>query len=359
MKKLVVATLLSLAIFSSGATADPIEKARFTLSGKKGLTSCDGCRDGWKRAVQETFRHLWQQKPKKRSAKVITGHIVRVELHHPELEVLVTNRDPENEMCGNFEGLVAYDRSGLVKPLPVLLKTVDSWAEEVMADIAFNGSYFRFQSEGGVRATPPCGEMIGITMHDGYLEWPTEGDPDMLHENINAAGTLQSYTLLFNADRTAKIKYVENHEELANVSSAIGGSLLFQGAPAPDQIELPPGSPKPSRKVARIGVGVLADQQTIIVVKLEGDNARIDKTIVRGQPLRRLAVLLGHLGAVEAINLDGSGSAHIVVRDESLGASSRPADTEGARPIANHFGFRLTNAPVEWISYGTRQTPED
>lgn len=339
-KCLFISALLA---FSLPVLADPIEKARFTFSGDHPL-DCVGCRDEWTVALQETFGGLT-------SKKLTTGHIVRIELGTPGLRMAVTDRDPGGE-CADFEDATRYDPDKTVQPLPVHLRTVEDWAEMEDLDIAFNGSFFKFQDQGGVRAEHPCGEMIGVNLRNGHLDWPPADRPELLNENIDFNPDWPTYALLFNADRTADIALVEDFTQLNQAAFGIGGSALF----TEESGENPTPGSKPSGTIARLGVGILADRHTILIVKLEGNNnKRNDKINAPGHKMSRLRTLLQNLGAVEAINLDGSGSAHIVVRDPNLGQSSRPADTEGARPIANHFGFRLEEAPVTWTSYGDVQ----
>jgi hypothetical protein len=325
------------------AVADPIEKARFTVSGDQPL-DCEGCREEWIEPLTAAFSDITSQ-------KLTTGHIVRIELDTPGLRMAVTDRDPEGE-CADFADATRYDPTKTVQPLPVHLRTVEAWADIENLDIAFSGSFFKFQDQGGVRADHPCGEMIGVNLRNGHLDWPPVDRPELLHEDIDFNPEWSAYALLFNADRTADIVLVEDFTQLNQAAFGIGGSALF----TEESGENPTPGSKPSGTIARLGVGILQDRHTILIVKLEGNNnKRNDKINAPGHKMSRLRTLLQNLGAVEAINLDGSGSAHIVVRDPNLGDSSRPADTEGARPIANHFGFRLEEAPVTWTSYGDVQ----
>lgn len=352
MKTGIIATALAF-LLPLAAAADPIEKARFTLSGKEGMISCDGCRDAWYEAITETFKHLWQQKPKRRSARVVTGHIVRVELDRPNLEVLVTRRDAEGD-CREFRDATRYDPEKVEQSLPVLLRTVEDWAITEDVDMAFSGSFFKFRDQGGVRAIPPCGEMIGVNLRDGHLDWPPADQPELLHENIDFNEAWPTYALLFNADRTADVALLTEVDQLYMAAHGIGGSALFTD----NEFDPATGS-KPGDPIARLGVGILEDRRTILIVKVEGQNNHRDKSRARGIRMTLFKSLFERLGAAEAINLDGSGSAHIVVLNEEFGESSRPADTEGARPIANHFGFKLHAEPVEWTSYGTRQAEQE
>lgn len=325
------------------AHAAPIEKARFTVSGEQPL-ECEGCRDEWIHALRDIFSDI-------RSRKLTTGHIVRVELGTPELLMAVTDRDPDGE-CADFEDATRYDPVKTVQPLPVRLRTVEEWVESEDMDIAFSGSNFKFQDQGGVRAERPCGEMIGVNLRNGHLYWPPADRPELLNENIDFNPDWPSHALLFNADRTTDIVLVTDFDQLNGAAFGIGGSALFTIENGDNPT---PGS-KPGSAIARLGVGILEDRKTILIVKLEGNNNKVrDKANVPGHRMSRLRNLLRALGAIEAVNLDGSGSAHIVVRDPETGTSSRPADTEGARPIANHFGFRLTNDDVTWTSYGARK----
>jgi len=335
---LVAALTLNFAAFAA-----PIEKARFTLSGDQPL-DCVGCREEWIEALNKSFKDI-------KSKKITTGHIVRIELNTPGLRMAVTDRDPGGE-CAGYEDATRYDPEKTVQPLPVHLRTVEDWAEMKDLDIAFSGSFFKFQDQGGVRADRPCGEMIGVNLRNGHLDWPPADRPELLHEDIDFNPEWPASALLFNADRTADIVYLTDFAQLNNAAFGIGGSALYTQEAGDNPT---PGS-KPGTALARLGVGIMADRQTILIVKLEGNNNKVnDKDNVPGHKMSRLRTLMRALGAVEAINLDGSGSAHIVVRNHEIGTSSRAADTEGARPIANHFGFELTEEAVNWTSYGAIQ----
>lgn len=341
----VLLVLISI-LWAASVYAEPILKATFTKSGKQPV-NCELCLPEWTNALNQLFAKV-------SSSKVITGHIVLVDLSDPRLEPLVTDRDPNNDICGNFVGTHRHNPTA-EQLLPVHLKTVPDWAIEVNADIAFSGGFFKFQNEGGVRADPACGEIIGVNLRNGHLDWPPIDHPEMLQDLIDNNSNWPVSALLLNANHTAEIKYLSAFEDLEDAAYGISGSALYI-----DDWENPMPGSKPGSALARLGVGILDDPTKIIIIMLEGNNnKKSNKQDAVGHRIARLRTLMHLLGAVSAINLDGSGSAHIEVRDPALGQSSRPADTEGARPIANHFGFRVLDEAATWVGYVPPQQDND
>lgn len=320
--------------------AEPWHVATFTLSGKQ-ETQCDNCLEGWVDNINTALR------TKNMSPKLITGHIILVDLATPRLEFLMHRRDPTG-VCSNHTGPVAYTVPERQELMPILLRTVPEWAHEVGAGIAVSATNFKFDRVIGVRAhfpDHPCGEMIGLSLRDGIVDWPPQDRPDLLEEPIDSNENWKADAILFYPNRTAAIQHVNSFDQIQQASNGFSGIALYIG----DWTNPLPGT-KPAEQIARLGIGILADRQHIIIIQLEGLRST-NKAMVPGVRLGRLTALLRAFGAIEAINLDGSGSAHMV---GSNGFQSRPSDTEGARPIATMFGFRLNDAEVKWTSVEER-----
>lgn len=322
--------------------AAPWHIATFTVSKSDG-TACEQCLPEWLNAIHQVFPHS-----DKMSAKTITGHIVLVDLSTPNLEFMMHRRDTSG-VCSNHVGPVAYTVPEREEPMPILLRTVPEWANEVGAQLAVSATNFKFDRAIGVRAhfpQYPCGEMIGLSLRDGVIDRPPLDHPELLEEPIDSNPNWKADAILFYPDRTAVIQHVNSFEQINNASNGFSGIALYIG----DWKNPKPGT-KPAEQMARLGIGILPGRQQIVIVQLEGLRTP-NKTLSPGLKLGRLTELLKALGAIEAINMDGSGSAHMVGPD---GFQSKPSDTEGARPIATMFGFRLRDTEVKWTSVEERQ----
>lgn len=336
-----ILTALFVVVFSlpSAAQAEAWHIATFETS-KTQPVACPNCREGWGEAIQ----HALPQKDL--GPKILRGHIIKVDLSHQRLAVMVTRRVTDGP-CANHVGPVAYTDPPIEAPLPVLLRTVPQWMEESGAALALSGANFHFDANQGVRAELPCGEVIGVNLHDGHLDWPQPGAPELLRENIDANPQWPADTLLINHDRTARVLRVQDYADLNQAAFAIAGSALFTETGGENNGT----GTKPDKNLARLGIGVLPGRQHLIIILLEGRSTTVDGFVV-GSRLNRLRRLMHEFGAIDAINLDGSGSAQVVGPG---GFATTPSDPEGARPVANHLGFRLADKPVTWTSYGQRQ----
>lgn len=316
--------------------AEPWQFATFTLSEELPM-KCENCRPEWITGIDKVFDRNLPMNP-----GLITGHIVLIDLSDPKLEFMMRPRDPSG-VCKYHVGPVAYTEPVRREPLPVHLMTVPEWAREAGATIAFSGPFFKFDRDVGVRAKnldQACGELTGLHLRNGIVEWPPKDRPELLREPIDSVPDFKADAILFYPDRTAAIRSIDSFEdpELQKASYGLSGIRLYIGA----DINPTPGT-KPTIRMARMGIGIMPDRKQIIIVQLEAGTG--DKN--GGFGLLRLKNLMQALGAVAAINLDGSGSAYMVGPN---GFHSSSSDTEGPRPIAAMFGFRLRQEQVQWKS---------
>lgn len=94
---------------------------------------------------------------------------------------------------------------------------------------------------------------------------------------------------------------------------------------------------------ARTSSGLSADGRTLIIIVIDGGQARFSE----GVTLPEMAEYLIEFGAHAGANLDGGGSSTMVFGDE-LGPSiiNYPSDAAGERIVSNHLG--IFSNPAEW-----------
>jgi hypothetical protein len=317
--------------------AEPWHIATFEASKEKPF-ECSNCKDKWKDAIKQ---HIHAPK----NGKIMRGHVIEIDLSEPKLEIMVTRRNT-NGPCADHVGTISYTKPPVKGPLPVLLRTVDDWMQESGVTLAISGSNFHYDADKGVRAKLPCGEVIGVNLHDGYLDWPPTDKPELLNERVDSDPKWPADALLLYADRTAHVVSLENFDQVKKAAFGIGGLRLYtqNGGDNPN-----PGA-KPAERAARLVIGVMPDRKHLLVLLVEGES-QTKSIYERGVTLNLMRKIIKDLGAVDAINMDGSGSAQIIGPN---GFATRPSDKEGARPIANHLGFRMATEEVTWTSYGTR-----
>lgn len=192
--------------------------------------------------------------------------------------------------------------------------------DSLSADLVVNGSFFKpFRDQWFLDYRPHAGEFAeprGPTVGDGQLygagdrNWPSLCvEPDGLKIGAVTDATTQAVS---------------------------GKSWLVRGGNAVDA-----GS-QGLRPYARTAVGLSADKQTLWIIVVDGKQPRYST----GLSLDDLADLFIKLGASDAVNLDGGGSATLAYRTDTgeKRLLSRPCHTKlpgRQRPVANHIGLRF------------------
>ena len=117
---------------------------------------------------------------------------------------------------------------------------------------------------------------------------------------------------------------------------ALGGRpLLLRDSSVVPEVDTESGPGFATTRHPRTAVGIARDGRRLFLVVVDGRQ----KGYSDGMSLRELADLMRHLGARDAINLDGGGSTTLVYADpDSRGAlriANRPSDPAGERPVGN------------------------
>ena len=217
----------------------------------------------------------------------------------------------------------------------------DNWIDDpaYAPRLAVNGSYFDVSS--GSAWTEKCSHVFGYTMSNGTVVRQAE-----MIEAQNSPplqpGTLAFYSLTPQnppAQIVWKAVPPAGNGVIPGVVNAISGVQLVVNSAYVGDSET---GPEADSARARTAVGLTADNRSLIVVSVSGPNGMTS--------LGALASYLISLGAVNAINLDGGGSATFYyLRNNGLVVKSIPMDKppekqfQGMmlyRPIANFLGFQ-------------------
>jgi len=179
---------------------------------------------------------------------------------------------------------------------------------------------------GGVEATVVGGRIVAVRDGLGGSEIPADGfvlsvgparsAEDGVELRVGESVSIESGLVPRADDPDAAWGRVE--------SAVSAGPLLLAGGVAVDRPELEAISQVFSRaRHPRTAVGVRSDG-TLLLVAVEG--RRPERSV--GMSLAELTELLGGLGAVDAVNLDGGGSTAMVIRGELV---TTPSDRRGER----------------------------
>jgi hypothetical protein len=203
--------------------------------------------------------------------------------------------------------------------------------------LAVNGSFFLVLPK-TTPWTEKCAHIFGYTVSNGQ----EVRQPEKI-ETSNGQ-SLTPATLLFfspQASSPAEIKLFGTFPvPPPGLTNAISGAQLLNGGVYPGDNVSGPDAQNPH---ARTAVGLTQDKATLIVVTVSGPGAN------GSIPLQPLADYLLSLGAWDAINLDGGGSAQFYYRgDHGLETASAPADRPTGydgpqffyRPVGNFLGFK-------------------
>lgn len=247
------------------------------------------------------FPGITYQRGARSGPNPLVWHALTVELTHPGLESLVTPGDPK-------------------APRPLRAQTTSAFLAKYHCQVAVNGDWFYpWRSSGPWDYYPHENDEVSVegeAISRGVRYAVSDGHPHLT-------------TLYLTRDGHAQIGGKAPKE----VWSALGGHKL--------SLESPSDSPDRQPRTT-IGVDRLGRRLCLLVV----DGRQ--KGYSEGATEAELAGLLKQFGATTAINLDGGGSATMVVeRAGKPVVLNTPIDQKQAgkeRLIANHLGFFAPSA---------------
>ncbi len=241
----------------------------------------------------------------------MVAHVIALDLTRPGLRISVTPPDRSRGM-------------------EHVAQTVSVHLTARRAQVAINASYFLPFNGGSAKGEdyyPRAGDgaqVSGAARGEGKQVSPVEIDQDL---RVNAI------LCIVRAD----IRIADGQRCPARTTDAVaaGPRLLTKGLAT----LLPPYDfSKPEARGPRTAVGIAADGRTAWLIVVDGRQAGYSM----GASLPELVELFREIGAADAINLDGGGSAAMVV--EGTGGAprllSRPIHTGipgRERPVANHI----------------------
>lgn len=228
-------------------------------------------------------------------------YAVKIDLQHPSLAVIVSERELFIQKDGAYNGTLKAE-------------TVLQFAKRRDAAVAVNASFFRYQS----MLFDTQRQIIGLHIANGELLSPPRED---------------FAALLFTADKRAFIVDSQRPENIKNAENGVSGfrQILKDGQVLPSEIK---------NGDSRTAVGVADGGRTLIILMVEAENT------VKSQGLdyESAAEYLKRLGARDALQLDGGGSSTLVIK---RGGKHRVAVPTIAflplRKVASCFGFVLSD----------------
>jgi Phosphodiester glycosidase len=271
-------------------------------------------------AAQPLFDGVSYHQIVRAGAQPMVAHIITLDLTKPGLRISVTPPDRSQGM-------------------EQVAQTVSDRLVTAKAQVVVNASYFlpfNGGSQNGEDYYPKSGQgaqVAGAARGDGRQVSPVEIDLDL---RVNAIVCMTG----------ARISIADGQVCPARTRDAVaaGPRLLTNGRVTP----LPPFDfSKADARGPRTAIGISADQRTAYLVVVDGRQADYSM----GASLPELVTLFQELGASNAINLDGGGSAAMSMAqaDGSAKLLSRPIHTgvpARERPVANHVIVYAAALPV-------------
>lgn len=193
-------------------------------------------------------------------------------------------------------------------------------ARDQKALVSMNGSFF-----------DPAMKPLGLVMQGGKV-WP--GTRDTLGYHVFAC-TNDSHCII-----EEKRGIFDGTIAATKAALALSGRplLVSQGtARAPNEDDTCPQFC--ARRHPRAGIGLDASGRQLILVLVEGR-----QPTASGASLAEFAALMKNLGAAVAINLDGGGSAALVIGGNRV--SGRPMGETDERPVANVLSILEGSTPA-------------
>jgi exopolysaccharide biosynthesis protein len=216
-------------------------------------------------------------------------------------------------------------------------QTTSSYLRERGLLAAVNGGYFtpfRGGSRGGEDYYPRAGDPVdveGASISRGVADSPAEPGAD---RRVNAILCIEGAVV--------EIRDGQKCAPGTDHAIAAGPRLLARGQ-TPSFAAFDPTFA--AWRHPRTAVGLDAARKIVWLVVVDGRQP----TLSQGASLAELAGVLRDLGAVDAINLDGGGSATLVVADHGrpriLNSPIHTGVPGRERPSANHLGVGAAEAP--------------
>jgi Phosphodiester glycosidase len=248
----------------------------------------------------------------------VAGVVARIDLTDPRVQVEVALAD----------GRVP-DGPG---PCLARLDTPSNAARRNDFTIAINASFFSVPTTRTVQ-----GKTVTYFVGNGAIPegWHLSGG------RLQSRPAKDALRDVFIVDGDGKCSFQAGAQELPpGARYAVSGSgIVLQGGRVVARQDAPARHP-------RSAVGLSADGHFLLIVAVDG---RQDHS--RGVTLEELGGLMKHLGAHQALNLDGGGSTALVVKDQATGVFAtvnQPSDTSISfpevhleRPVADVIGIRV------------------
>jgi hypothetical protein len=228
-------------------------------------------------------------------------HVVKIDLDAPGIRFLVT---PQDRSCG----------------LELCARTTSQFVQNSQVQLAINGDFF-------------------VPWHDiGPLDYyPGAGDP------VDALGFASSEGSVYSevrANHSTVFIYEDNRvsfdERIGDVYNAISGNVLIMldGMPANQS-----DHPYFTNRHPRTAIGLDASGSTLILIVIDGRQTNYSI----GATIPELVQISSDYGAATVLNMDGGGSAALVMRGADGHAIQLNAPIHNGipyreRPIANHLG---------------------
>lgn len=245
------------------------------------------------------------------SSYIVNGWMARVHLPDAYNLMVMPKRDPS--ICSSSPYLNNYravgPNSGASQPW---LNT--SWRTSLGARFAVNANFFDI---GHGPQTYQCSRGLGISVSDGsllspYTEFNGYETSTLVIYNEATAGTLGYNAKIFPGSGLS----------LNNVQWAFSGmKLITNGSYVPSQ-------PVPTQERARAAAGLTKDGKTLIFV-IQNNGHDGGHPTNESASLEAMANALLKMGAYNAINLDGSGSAQFWFKNNKIEFKSVPSDGSG------------------------------
>ena len=263
--------------------------------------------------------------------------------------VFSQDAESQRETYELFEGITyVRDERSILRPMVIHVMLIDLTADGIdfFVTPADDLEDYDYTARTTTQFVDDFGVQVAI---NGDFFGPVRDDGNETESGVNAHGL----TILDNVTQTAGFAsselistlYIDeqNHvtfsERPDEVNVAISGKymLLIEGVyqdiedPDNDFVE----SPHP-----RAAIGLSADGNTLILMVVDGRQSEISE----GATLPEFAELLKEYGAYIAMNLDGGGSASMVIQNENHETQllNSPVNYEQVgveRPVANHLGI--------------------
>lgn len=206
-------------------------------------------------------------------------------------------------------------------------RTTRQFVDEFGVQLAINGDFYGPVRDDG-NETESGVDAHGLTILDNITQTTGFASHDLI-------------STLYIDDQNQ----VTFNDKPAYVDSAISGKYMLVIDNEYTNIEDPDlefvDTPHP-----RAAVGLSEDEQTLILMVIDGRQPDISE----GATLPELATFLKEYGAYMALNLDGGGSASLVIQNENnqpqlLNVPVNYEQVNVERPIANHLGIYINPSP--------------